>query len=1298
MAWVAVLLAASTPAASHPPGPDGSDPHEHVQTADRASVVEVLVAAEVRAAPAPPRSLAKEGLPWQAESFAMFRPGISLRADAQWLWVEGDGLPHAPVEHPLMTGIVAWQQQVPLPQPYVGTNAWQIPLKPQLADQPIDGRLYLRRGAIALAANGIPIFNALTNRGADAFLGGELDEYGGHSGRGDDYHYHTAPLFLQKVLGMRRPIAFALDGFPIYGLFDPKAKPGADNACPLGSTEPLDAIGGHFCTVPAGQGIDGGTRGYHYHASKTYPYINGGLRGKVTVENDGVEPQPRAQGVRPALPPLRGAKIVGFRQTGPKAWSLSYAVGGKDARIDYAANPAGGWDFTFVGTDGSIKKETFSARRGGGQGRGADRPPRAEGPVDTPPPISKPVDGFVLRSAVVGADGRLPVRHTCDGEGIAPPFEWSGLPKGTVSLAIAMHHVPPGASGGGDEHSYMVLWGIPASVKGLAEAQGDLGTWGVTSQGNRVGYAPPCSQGGGEKTYVATVYALSAEPKLAAGSTTFGQLLAAIRPLTLGTADLPMTYARQNGGPGGQRGQGGGRGGRVGPGGGGPGGGGQPGQAAPPGPGANGERGTLIARMTSFKTEVPAHDHDVILVRPTRDAMTASVVASSDRIGMVEFWQDGDAGKRTTAEQPMKAGTTASFVMDGLKPDASYRYRFGWRGAAGAPVQFGEENSFETVRSAGKEFCFAIQADSHLDQGVTPEAYERTLLNIRDSGADFLVDLGDTFMTDKRGQEFRRTEAQYDAQRYWFGIACRAMPLFMVLGNHDGERGGSGGRDGDMPSWSHQMRTARFPAPVVGDAPGGMYSGRTAMRDGGASNYYAFEWGDALIVVLDPFWSTTDRIRGGQGGGGQRAAEPRGPLKPVDGSWTSTLGREQYDWLDRTLAASKSAHKFVFIHHLVGGMGGAESRGGAESVPYFEWGGKNADGSDGFAEHRPGWPMPVHDLLVKRGVSAVFHGHDHLYVHGQRDGIHYQCVPQPGNLAGGTRSAAEYGYASGTILGSPGHVRVRVAPKEATVEFVRTALAGAAGQGGRRGRDGGGAAEPNGFVADRYAITPRAAAATSPGAVRGAQDAPPGRPRKGPPRDGIVKPAMTDTVHGSMYADNWFAMWINGRLVAIDSIDFLPHNVVSIDLLPEYPMTIAVMAKDNASPTTGCEYGRQIGDGGFILKFADGTVTDARWKATCVMHGPIGRNVDDPTVRTDPVPDGWNQPGFDDSAWPNAVEYAQDRIDPKQPFFEHDFAGAKWIWTSDLDLDNTVLLRTRVEKPGWKPRWSTKPDLDASVQ
>jgi hypothetical protein len=215
------------------------------------------------------------------------------------------------------------------------------------------------------------------------------------------------------------------------------------------------------------------------------------------------------------------------------------------------------------------------------------------------------------------------------------------------------------------------------------------------------------------------------------------------------------------------------------------------------------------------------------------------------------------------------------------------------------------------------------------------------------------------------------------------------------------------------------------------------------------------------------------------------------------------------------------------------------------------------------------------------------------------------------------------------------------------------------------------------------------------------QDAPRksgGRGGKGgkPPQDGVVKPEMRDTIRGAMYADNWFAMYVNGTLVAVDSIDFLPHNVVAIDLLPEYPMTIAVIAKDNADPATGCEYGRSIGDGGFILKFADGTVTDASWKAKCVFHGPIDRDTADPKVRSEPLPENWFAVGFDDSKWENATEYTEERIAPKQPFHEHDFKGAKWIWTGDLDLDNTVLLRKRIEKPDFTRRWTTKPDLDAS--
>lgn len=219
-----------------------------------------------------------------------------------------------------------------------------------------------------------------------------------------------------------------------------------------------------------------------------------------------------------------------------------------------------------------------------------------------------------------------------------------------------------------------------------------------------------------------------------------------------------------------------------------------------------------------------------------------------------------------------------------------------------------------------------------------------------------------------------------------------------------------------------------------------------------------------------------------------------------------------------------------------------------------------------------------------------------------------------------------------------------------------------------------------------------------------AQDRPPGPPRgggparKGPPDDkGLIKPTMADTIKVNIYADNWFVLFINGRLTAVDSISFLPHNVVSVDLLPEYPMTIAVMAKDNADPKTGLEYGDHIGDGGFIVKFADGAVSNATWKAKNIFKGPLDRDARNPKVEHTPIPDQWWAIDFDDSTWPNATEYTEERVSPKEPFYAADFKGAKFIWSADLNLDNTVIFRTRIEKPGWKPRWNTKPDVAVSA-
>ncbi len=500
------------------------------------------------------------------------------------------------------------------------------------------------------------------------------------------------------------------------------------------------------------------------------------------------------------------------------------------------------------------------------------------------------------------------------------------------------------------------------------------------------------------------------------------------------------------------------------------------------------DRQGLLARMTAFHTEVPGHPFDIVLVNPTPTSVTASIVAYADTEGYAEVVGSSRLDPGRTDTRLLKAGEPALFMMGDLRADTAYAYRFWSRlaatGAEGAKeVEFkpSEQYSFHTLRPAGSSFTFTIIADSHLDANMTPAVYEQTLANALADKPDFHIDLGDTFMTDKRGREFKTAEPQYIAQRYYFGKLCNSAPLFMVLGNHDGEWGYARGDADAMAPWSFAQRTKYFPPPGIFDNADGkaMYSGCTTYANGQGANYYAFTWGDAQFIVLDPFWYTKEKARGPGGRGGSGAAgggkggrggDGGNGGKPADDAdttltdqgWTMTLGQPQYDWLTRTLENSHSKFKFVFIHHLVGGLG-RSSRGGIAAAPYFEWGGRNADASDGFVAHRPGWAMPIHQLLVKNHVSAVFHGHDHLYVHEELDGIAYQCVPQPGNLNGGTRSAADCGYRAGTILASPGHMRVTVTPQAARVKFVRSAVP-AGPEVGKRDRSG------NGTVVDSYDI------------------------------------------------------------------------------------------------------------------------------------------------------------------------------------------------------------------------------------
>lgn len=266
-------------------------------------------------------------------AFQPFKPNVVTSWDNNWFYVESNGLP---TTHLMMTGIVKWQQQVPIPQCYTGNNAWQIPLNPVLAAQPVPvNDQHFLRGAVAIAANGIPIFNPHTNTGVDAFVDGQLDQWGGHSGRADDYHYHIAPLFLDTQSVEILPIAFALDGFAVYAGHEPDGTP----------MLPLDANHGHF----DGQGV------YHYHGTPESPYMIGSMVGQVTEDTTlQIIPQAKAKPVRPSLTPLNGAIITDFQPNGNgNGYILTYTRNGETFQVDYSWTPQGVYTYRFISPTGT---------------------------------------------------------------------------------------------------------------------------------------------------------------------------------------------------------------------------------------------------------------------------------------------------------------------------------------------------------------------------------------------------------------------------------------------------------------------------------------------------------------------------------------------------------------------------------------------------------------------------------------------------------------------------------------------------------------------------------------------------------------------------------------------------------------------------------------------------------------------------------------------------------------------------------------------------------------------------------
>ena len=406
-----------------------------------------------------------------------------------------------------------------------------------------------------------------------------------------------------------------------------------------------------------------------------------------------------------------------------------------------------------------------------------------------------------------------------------------------------------------------------------------------------------------------------------------------------------------------------------------------------------------------------------ILGRLTNSSVTMSILFDQKTEVYLEYGNTTGSYKSKSTTVVAEKDTPLEINLLNLTTDTKYYYRTRYR-LFGTTTSFinGDEHSFHTQRPFGSIFTFAIEADPHLDSNSDTAAYSLTLRNILSKKPDFLLDLGDTFFSEKQPLVDQTVITnRHILYRPFYGIACHSIPLYLVIGNHEGESGWLlDGTSKSLAVMASNTRKLYYPNPL----PDQFFSGNTKSENmvGLRENYYAWEWGNALFIVLDPYWYTT--------------------VKP---DWGWTLGVDQYNWFKNVITSSKARYKFVFCHQLVGGSGN-DARGGAEFAHLFEMGGSNLDGTWGFDINRPGWGKPIHTLMKENNGTIFFHGHDHFYGKQDKDGIVYQEVPQPSNKNITNLSASEYGYISGLLLPGRGYLLVTVTGTSVKVDYVGTYL------------------------------------------------------------------------------------------------------------------------------------------------------------------------------------------------------------------------------------------------------------------
>lgn len=412
--------------------------------------------------------------------------------------------------------------------------------------------------------------------------------------------------------------------------------------------------------------------------------------------------------------------------------------------------------------------------------------------------------------------------------------------------------------------------------------------------------------------------------------------------------------------------------------------------------GAGGSAGTSSDRSLPQMFGAP------LLFSPTPSGFGLSVVLTrgdpAELAVRVRADHDSAWGELQSAE--VRADDAAEWQISGLEPGSHYRYQVLSGARGGAEVLY--EGGVSTAQLRGAPFEFALISDTHIGAHLDyPNQGDAATLSavsdeIRAVAPDFVINLGDLLDYHEFGfnvppPDTATARLAFLNYRASLGGTLANACHFTVIGNWDGE---TGAFSPDVIARSREPRLLYLPGPSANTYP-----------EGGSPNqdYYAFNWGDALFVVLNVMsYTPTPHLLSGS--------------PELADDWT--LGQTQLDWLERTLKNASAKWRFLFIHHTVGGKAGDDA-----NSTYGRGGGQAA---------YVGEQAIVHRLMLDNGAQVFFYGHDHVFVDLEVDGIHYS---EPGSAGAPWKfSTLETGYLQ--YWPESGWARVEVTPEQVRVQFL----------------------------------------------------------------------------------------------------------------------------------------------------------------------------------------------------------------------------------------------------------------------